>query len=113
MVIKLRGHLGDIQRYGAGEGSKDKRAYVQFKEDGEKGPRIDIRAGVYTLGGYSAHADQKDLVNFVKRMKERPSKIRIVHGDDEAKLALKKEYEQRFGCEVLIPVGWVNSKEKD
>lgn len=102
----------DIQRYGAGESSKEKRAYVQFKEDGEKGPRIDIRAGVYTLGGYSAHADQKDLVNFVKRMRVRPSRIRVVHGDDEAKLALKGKLEGLLGvakngrgCEVLIPVG--------
>jgi metallo-beta-lactamase family protein len=95
----------DIQRYGAGAGSKEKRAYVQFSEDGRKGDKVAVRAGVYTLGGYSAHADQKDLVNFVKRMRVRPSKIRIVHGDDGAKLALKGKYEGLFGCEVLIPVG--------
>ena len=57
------------------------------------------------LCGYSAHADQKDLVNFVKRMRVRPSKIRIVHGDDGAKLALKAKYEKLFECEVLIPIG--------
>jgi len=97
----------DIQKYGAGPSSRDKQAYVQFKEDGEKGPKIDIRAGVYTLGGYSAHADQKDLVNFVKRMRVRPSKIRIVHGDYGAKLALKQKFERLFSsrdvCEVSIP----------
>ena len=95
----------DIQRYGAGAGGKDKRAYVQFNVDGRKGDKVAVRAGVYTLGGYSAHADQKDLVNFVKRMRVRPSLIRIVHGDDGAKLALKEKLEQLFGCEVLIPVG--------
>jgi metallo-beta-lactamase family protein len=94
----------DIQKYGAGEGGKNKRAYVQFKEDGRKGDKIAVRAGVYTLGGYSAHADQKDLINFVKRMRGRPSKIRIVHGDDGAKIALKEKYEDLFGCEVLIPL---------
>jgi len=100
----------DIQKYGAGPSNRDKRAYVQFKEDGEKGPKIDIRAGVYTLGGYSAHADQKDLLNFVKRMRVKPSKIRIVHGDDGAKLALKQKFERLSSnsnvwevCEVSIP----------
>jgi metallo-beta-lactamase family protein len=93
----------DIQRYGAGPGSKDKRAYVQFKEDGRAGAKVDVHAGVYTLGGYSAHADQKDLVNFVKRMRVKPFKIRIVHGDEGAKRALKDKFEGLFGCEVLIP----------
>ena len=94
----------DIQHYGAGAGSKDKQAYVQFKEDGRAGDKVIIRAGVYTLGGYSAHADQKDLVNFVKRMRGRPDRVRVVHGDDGAKLALKGLLEG-LGCEVLIPVG--------
>jgi predicted metal-dependent RNase len=57
----------------------------------------------FTVAGYSAHADQKDLVNFVKRMRGKPAKIRIVHGDDEAKAVLKAKYESLFDCEVLIP----------
>ncbi len=72
--------------------------YVEFGA----GERVDIRAGVYTLGGYSAHAGQRDLVNFVKRMRVRPGVVRIVHGDDGAKLALKGLLEG-LGCGVLIP----------
>ena len=72
----------DIQQYGPRGG------YVVL--DGE---RVDIKAGVYTLSGYSAHADQSDLVNFVKRMRHKPKHIKIVHGDDEAKLALQAEYQ--------------------
>lgn len=45
------------------------------------GPRITIRAGVPTLSGYSAHADQNDLLNFVARMRHKPRKIRLAHGD--------------------------------
>jgi Cft2 family RNA processing exonuclease len=36
------------------------------------GQRIDIRAGIHTLGGFSAHADQKDLLNFIGRMHTLP-----------------------------------------
>lgn len=93
----------DIQKFGPrfmrGEGV----GYVQFDRDGRAGDRVDIRAGVYTLGGYSAHADQKDLINFVKRMRVRPGRIRIVHGDDGAKAELKGMYEALFDLEVLIP----------
>jgi len=68
----------DIQHYGPRGG------YVIL--DGE---RVDIRARVETIGGYSAHADQKGLVSFVKGIKHKPREIRLVHGNKDAKLALK------------------------
>ncbi|MFA5495215.1 MAG: MBL fold metallo-hydrolase [Porticoccaceae bacterium] len=75
---QARGTPGrDIQHYGP------KGGYVVL--DGE---RVNIRAGVHTLSGYSAHADQGDLVRFVKGIRKGPSNVRIVHGDEEAKQAL-------------------------
>ncbi len=63
------------------------------------GERFDIHAGIHTVGGYSAHADQKGLVNFVTRMRHWPSEIRLVHGEHAAKAALRKQltthYQQR------------------
>lgn len=70
----------DIQTYGPRGG------YVVL--DGE---RYDIRARVETIGGYSAHADQQGLVNFVKGMKHKPREIRLVHGNARAKHALKAQ----------------------
>lgn len=66
----------DIQKWGPEGG------YVML--DGE---RVDIRAGIHTLNGYSAHADQQDLLRFVRNMRVRPSEIRIVHGDQGARRA--------------------------
>ena len=40
------------------------------------------------LNGFSAHADQKDLLNFVGRIPKAPQQVRIVHGDDGAKATL-------------------------
>ena len=66
-----------IQTYGP------KGGYVDL--DGE---RIDIRAGITSSGGYSAHADQKGLVAFVTGMQQWPTEIRVVHGEDKARRAL-------------------------
>jgi metallo-beta-lactamase family protein len=70
------------------------------------GQRITIRAGVHTLGGYSAHADQRDLLHFVGRMRHAPGQIRIVHGDEPAKqrlaTLLRREHPD---AQVLIPRG--------
>ena len=92
----------DIQRFGPSFKDSGRLGYVDFENDGRQ-RRIDIRAGVYTLGGYSAHAGQKDLLNFVKRMRVKPTKIRIVHGDDGAKAELKRKFEDLIGGEVVIP----------
>jgi len=65
---------------------------------------VDIKAGVYTISGYSAHADQKDLINFVKRMRVKPKGIRIIHGDNYAKQELKLRFEALFqGVDISIP----------
>nr|WP_026052656.1 MBL fold metallo-hydrolase [Gayadomonas joobiniege] len=78
---QARGTIGrTIQTYGPNHG------YVVI--DGQK---ININAGVYTLSGYSAHADQKDLINFVKRIHHKPKLIKIVHGDEAAKRELKEK----------------------
>ena len=60
------------------------------------GERFDIKAGVSTISGYSAHADQKDLLNFVKRMRRWPQTIRLVHGEQTARAALKAELESLY-----------------
>ena len=72
----------DIQRFGAQGG------WAML--DGE---RYDIRAGVTTISGYSAHADQRDLLNFIKRMRHWPREVKLVHGDAGAKRVLKAEIE--------------------
>ncbi|MCI0916079.1 MBL fold metallo-hydrolase [Pseudomonas stutzeri] len=74
-----------IQTYGP------KGGYVDL--DGE---RIDIRAGITSIGGYSAHADQKGLVEFVTGMQEWPSEVRVVHGEEGAKRALTDILEARY-----------------
>jgi metallo-beta-lactamase family protein len=58
---------------------------------------------VHTISGYSAHADQSNLVNFIKRIRHKPEKVIIVHGDVEAKKALAEKFE-REGIKAVIGV---------
>ena len=57
------------------------------------GKRNDIRARIHTISGYSAHADQKNLINFIKRMRKHPKHVRLVHGEPDAQQALRSELE--------------------
>ena len=73
------------------------------------GTRYPIRAQVAMIGGYSAHADQANLLSFVRNMRRWPTQIRIVHGDDDARRALKAKFEEMAkqrgrALEVVLPV---------
>jgi metallo-beta-lactamase family protein len=59
------------------------------------GQRYEIAAKRHTLSGYSAHADQADLIRFVDGMQSRPGQIRLVHGEEDAKSALATELSKR------------------
>jgi metallo-beta-lactamase family protein len=80
-----------IQTYGP------KGGYVDL--DGE---RIDIRAGITSIGGYSAHADQKGLVGFVTGMQQWPTEIRVVHGEEGVKRTLAGVLDQYYRDESRV-----------
>jgi metallo-beta-lactamase family protein len=57
-----------------------------------------IKACVHTLSGYSAHADQKGLLDWVGRMPEKPGKITLVHGEPKAQKVLATRLKERGYC---------------
>lgn len=78
---QARGTLGrDILKYGP-----RKNGYARIN-----GEKVFINAEVHRLGGYSAHADQRGLVEWVGAMGEKPGSIRLVHGEREAQEGLKR-----------------------
>ncbi|MCK5355857.1 MAG: MBL fold metallo-hydrolase [Methyloprofundus sp.] len=82
-----------IQKYA------DRQGYVELD-----GQRYNINAAAYTLSGYSAHADQAGLLRFIKGLRKKPKEIRLVHGDNAAKLQLKQAIEDLLpDSVVLIP----------
>jgi metallo-beta-lactamase family protein len=82
-----------IQTYGP------KGGYVELD-----GRRYEIKAGVETLGGYSAHADRQELVDFVMGMNVLPTEIRLVHGEARARKMLKQALESRCAERAHHPV---------
>jgi metallo-beta-lactamase family protein len=76
--------------------------------DGKKevamfGEKIEVNAKVHTLGGFSAHAGQKDLLAWFGAIA--PSKPRVVltHGEDEPRGALAKLIQSQFGLRSTSP----------
>jgi len=76
--------------------------------DGERyvnifGEKYEVKAQVAKLDGFSGHADSDELVDWVGAMQRRPSKIFLVHGEEEAAFTLQKTLKDKFGAEVHVP----------
>jgi metallo-beta-lactamase family protein len=54
------------------------------------GDDIAVQASIHTLGGFSAHAGQSQLLEWVKGFGKSRPQLFLVHGEAEAKLALQK-----------------------
>jgi metallo-beta-lactamase family protein len=67
------------------------------------GDPIRRRAEVVALDGFSAHADQRELVEWVARLEPKPGRIFLVHGELSAAGVLREKLEERIGAQVFIP----------
>jgi metallo-beta-lactamase family protein len=58
------------------------------------GDPVRVRAQIHTLGGFSAHGDQADLLRWYAGIEGRPP-VWLVHGEPEAAAALRDELRRR------------------
>ncbi|EGQ9819028.1 MBL fold metallo-hydrolase [Vibrio parahaemolyticus] len=54
------------------------------------GKQIIVKAQIHTISGYSAHADQSDLIRFVEGINPPPKEVHLIHGEAEAQNTLYK-----------------------
>jgi metallo-beta-lactamase family protein len=67
------------------------------------GETIAVRAGVHTLGGFSAHAGQSDLLRWFGAMAGSKPRVVVCHGEDKARTVLASLLRQRYGVETTLP----------
>jgi len=67
------------------------------------GEEIAVNARVEYIEGYSGHADQQGLMNFVYSFIKKPKNIFLVHGEPESQEVLKEKLETETNIPVIIP----------
>ncbi|MCF3651028.1 MBL fold metallo-hydrolase [Synoicihabitans lomoniglobus] len=67
------------------------------------GEKIAVRAQVHTMGGFSAHADQADLLRWFATLASDQPRLVLTHGEDIARETLRGIVNQKFGIEATLP----------
>jgi metallo-beta-lactamase family protein len=76
--------------------------------DGEKqvkvlGQWIPVRCEIDKIGGFSAHADWKEVVRWLADMPLPPRKVFVIHGEPDAAQAMAGHLRDRFGWSIEVP----------
>jgi metallo-beta-lactamase family protein len=61
-----------------------------------------LKARVQKLGGFSAHADRKELMHFLKESNLKIKKIAVVHGEEEQSLGFA-DHLNNNGFSAVVP----------
>jgi len=64
---------------------------------------IDVKAEIYHLDGFSSHADQDELLWWLKGLQRKPKKVFIVHGEKHEAEALSEYLKQDLAFDTHIP----------
>lgn len=67
------------------------------------GEEIAVNARIEYIEGYSGHADQEGLMNFIYSFIQKPKNIFLVHGEENSQEVLKEKIEEEAKIPVIVP----------
>lgn len=90
-----------------GEGTLGRRIQKGWKEvpmeiNGKKVP-VKIKCRVETVEGLSGHSDQRQIINYFKRLKSKPQRILCNHGENSKCIGLASTLHKLFKVETMAP----------
>ena len=104
----LRYNIGSAQNTILITGFQAKGTLGRRIVDGAKsvrlfGEEIAVRAEIFTLGGFSAHADQPALLGWLQGFRRPPRRTFIVHGEEDIALGFAHTVGTQLGWHVQVP----------
>ncbi len=67
------------------------------------GQKIPVAAKILTLTNFSAHSDQREIMDWLKQLPKPPKRIFLTHGEDGPRTVLKGVIEKELGWNVVLP----------
>jgi metallo-beta-lactamase family protein len=67
------------------------------------GKYYQIKAKVANTDTMSGHADQSEMLEWMKKIKKKPKKIFLVHGESQSLNSFRVKIKDEIGVEVLVP----------
>ena len=85
------------------EGTRGRKLQEGAHEVKIYGKYYPVKAKIILLQGLSAHADQRELLDWLGGIKNMPEKVFIVHGEAHAADVLRVKIKDEHGWECIVP----------
>lgn len=85
------------------EGSMGRRLIDGIKKVKIMGEDIAVRAKIYNMKGFSAHADKDQMMDLYSHMKKKPKAFFVVHGELDAAMSFATDLKNNIGTATLVP----------
>ena len=85
------------------EGTRGRKMIDGAEEIKIYGKYYPVKAKILELEGLSAHGDQKDLLNSLADLEEKPKKVFLIHGENIAADELRLKIAETYQFDVTVP----------
>ncbi|MTI85115.1 MAG: MBL fold metallo-hydrolase [Firmicutes bacterium] len=84
-------------------GTKGQRLLSGVSAINIHGEEVAVKADIRNIDGYSSHADQNGLLEWLGRFESKPEQVFLVHGAPDALEELEKQVSAKLGYNVYVP----------
>lgn len=85
------------------EGTLGRRLIEGEKKVTIHGEEIEVKAEIYNMEGFSAHADHDEMMEWLQGFEKLPHRIFVTHGEEGSALAWAAEVSEKFGVQAMAP----------
>lgn len=85
------------------EGTRGRQLLEGIHEIKIYGKYYPVKAQILNIQSLSAHADQKELLDWISEIKNTPERVFIVHGESHAADVLRVKIKDTYGWECTVP----------
>ena len=86
------------------EGTRGRKLLEGEKEIKIRGKQYPVLANILEIQSLSAHGDQKDLLNWLSALENKPKKVFLVHGENEPADELRLKITEKYGFDCAVPL---------
>jgi metallo-beta-lactamase family protein len=84
------------------EGTRGRKLLEGAKDIKIHGKYYDVKANILEIESLSAHADQKGLLDWLSELKTKPTKVFLVHGENQAADELRIKIQEQYGFDCTV-----------
>jgi KH/beta-lactamase-domain protein len=64
---------------------------------------VNVNLQVESIEGFSGHSDRRQIINYLQRVKPKPERIVVVHGEKAKCMSVANIFARKYGVETVVP----------